>query len=419
MADQGYEVYDPRLQAGRGEEFSASRLREKEQQGWFEDDDFRMPMSHRVEDSLDDSSFQRSADTALDESNVGYQMLQRMGWNAGKGLGRKEDGIVEPVKGGVEAGIRLGLGKAEEDTWFTAAENVQRKRLEVEVQADEDEERTRRREIQTERDQKISAEVSEAKRKFYCETCHKQYSSAMEMETHLSSYDHHHKKRLKEMQAMTSERTRKERGKKERRRAEKEAAKLQAQIQRAHQASGLPPGPPADAPPPPPSPPADEPPPPPPPPEQPAHSHSYKADPDGAFGGWSEAAPPNAPAGDGEAAPLPTAAVPTVPAATSADEAYDPFEQAPESKSHIAAASNHSMQTAISTKTAAAGATFYPAGSGFGTSSGAAATSFGKPAAKAPALSFGGARLGGLKAKGSKLKPVAAAFQMDSDDDES
>lgn len=56
-------------------------------------------------------------------------------------------GICEPIKGGVEAGLRLGLGKAEEDSYFTAAENIVRKRLEVEVQAEEDEERTRRREV--------------------------------------------------------------------------------------------------------------------------------------------------------------------------------------------------------------------------------------------------------------------------------
>ncbi len=43
--------------------------------------------------------------------------------------------------------MRLGLGKAEEDSYFTAAENIVRKRLEVEVQAEEDEERTRRREV--------------------------------------------------------------------------------------------------------------------------------------------------------------------------------------------------------------------------------------------------------------------------------
>lgn len=56
-------------------------------------------------------------------------------------------GIAEPIQGGVEAGLRLGVGKAEEDSYYTAAENIVRKRLEVEVQAEEDEQRTRRREV--------------------------------------------------------------------------------------------------------------------------------------------------------------------------------------------------------------------------------------------------------------------------------
>lgn len=33
----------------------------------------------------------------LDESNRGFGMLQRMGWKQGTGLGRKENGITEPV----------------------------------------------------------------------------------------------------------------------------------------------------------------------------------------------------------------------------------------------------------------------------------------------------------------------------------
>lgn len=47
--------------------------------------------------------------------------------------------------------MRLGLGKAEEDRQYTAAENVVRKRLEVEIQADEDAARTQRREVGTAR----------------------------------------------------------------------------------------------------------------------------------------------------------------------------------------------------------------------------------------------------------------------------
>ena len=36
----------------------------------------------------------------LDESNKGHQMMQRMGWRLGSGLGSGEGGIVEPVSGG-------------------------------------------------------------------------------------------------------------------------------------------------------------------------------------------------------------------------------------------------------------------------------------------------------------------------------
>ena len=58
-------------------------------------------------------------------------------------------GIVEPVKGGVEAGLRLGVGKAEQDTFYMAADNVVRKKLEVEIQADEDQSRRDRREVRS------------------------------------------------------------------------------------------------------------------------------------------------------------------------------------------------------------------------------------------------------------------------------
>ena len=64
---------------------------------------------------------------------------------------------------------------------------------------------------------------------FYCATCHKQYHAAHEMEEHLSSYDHHHRKRLGETKAMMAERGRAERGRKERRAAERELARVHAQ----------------------------------------------------------------------------------------------------------------------------------------------------------------------------------------------
>lgn len=56
-------------------------------------------------------------------------------------------GILEPVRSGIEAGLRLGLGKQEQDDHYTAAENVQRKRMEVEVAATEDEKAAKKREV--------------------------------------------------------------------------------------------------------------------------------------------------------------------------------------------------------------------------------------------------------------------------------
>jgi hypothetical protein len=54
---------------------------------------------------------------------------------------------VEPVAAGIDAGVRLGLGKQAEDDHYTAAENITRRRLEVEIQAEEAPERKERREV--------------------------------------------------------------------------------------------------------------------------------------------------------------------------------------------------------------------------------------------------------------------------------
>jgi hypothetical protein len=58
-------------------------------------------------------------------------------------------GITEPVNAGVEAGVRLGLGKQAQDDHYTAAENISRRKLEVEIQAEEAPERRERREVGT------------------------------------------------------------------------------------------------------------------------------------------------------------------------------------------------------------------------------------------------------------------------------
>eukprot|EP00955_Chlamydomonas_euryale_P029773 313664-Chlamydomonas_euryale.AAC.2 len=59
--------------------------------------------------------------------------------------------------------------------------------------------------------------------------CDKQYTKAMELDAHLSSYDHHHRKRLVEMRSMHAERTRGERERREAKNADRELKRLQKQ----------------------------------------------------------------------------------------------------------------------------------------------------------------------------------------------
>jgi len=77
-----------------------------------------------------------------------------------------------------------------------------------------------------EREQKIQIEVKEIRKVFFCDLCNKQYKLAMEFETHLSSYDHNHRKRFKEMREMQSTGSRDDRQKRELIRQEKEMAKF-------------------------------------------------------------------------------------------------------------------------------------------------------------------------------------------------
>jgi len=46
-------------------------------------------------------------------------------------------GIVEPIKAGIRDS-KLGVGKQEQDDFFTAEENVQRRKLEVELEENEE-----------------------------------------------------------------------------------------------------------------------------------------------------------------------------------------------------------------------------------------------------------------------------------------
>jgi hypothetical protein len=61
------------------------------------------------------------------------------------------------------------------------------------------------------------------------QACDKQYKSIVEIEEHLSSYDHHHKKRLKELKQMELARTRDQRARHEAKREAKAQERLNRQ----------------------------------------------------------------------------------------------------------------------------------------------------------------------------------------------
>lgn len=65
---------------------------EKLQASYQLDGSIRMPIDQRIEDSLDtEGMHMASTSEAIPQSNVGFQMLQKMGWK-GQGLGSNEDG---------------------------------------------------------------------------------------------------------------------------------------------------------------------------------------------------------------------------------------------------------------------------------------------------------------------------------------
>lgn len=188
--------------------------------------DFSLPINQRPTENVDlDNVEQASLDTQLTPSNIGFRLLLKMGWK-GKGLGKDEQGITEPIKSGMRD-PKLGIGKQEEEDYYTSGENIQRRKLEIEVE--ETEEVAKKREVMAEREQKIQTEVNEIRKTFFCELCNKQYKLAMEFEAHLSSYDHNHRKRFKEMREMHGSSNRDDRQKREQQRQEREMAKF-AQI---------------------------------------------------------------------------------------------------------------------------------------------------------------------------------------------
>ena len=160
--------------------------------------DRSIPISSHM-DSFDET-VQASMEEHIPDTNRGYTLLCKMGWGRGSGIGRRGGGIIEPVRLSEQHGF-LGLGKWTEDEANATAATEHRKAMTSELIAFEDEAAREAREAEVAKQQSIADAVSQQTSSFYCDICDKQYVKVTEYENHLSSYDHHHKKRFREMQA--------------------------------------------------------------------------------------------------------------------------------------------------------------------------------------------------------------------------
>eukprot|EP00301_Raphidiophrys_heterophryoidea_P018876 c386_g1_i2.p1 GENE.c386_g1_i2~~c386_g1_i2.p1 ORF type:complete len:215 (+),score=65.90 c386_g1_i2:396-1040(+) len=178
-----------------------------------------------------------------------------MGWKENTGLGKTEQGRIEPVSA-TQNPAKLGLGKDTLDMKY--AEEATKERLLLEVEKPMTEEDKKNAVLYVIEEQQKTDEFREMLSDFYCITCDKQYKNVNEMENHLSSYDHHHKKRLTELKRTEGSRGEDERRKKQKREEDKEHARVHALAMARQVALSAPPPPPPPSSPPPP-PPSDDP----------------------------------------------------------------------------------------------------------------------------------------------------------------
>eukprot|EP00048_Salpingoeca_helianthica_P006000 m.94121 g.94121 ORF g.94121 m.94121 type:complete len:151 (+) comp13842_c3_seq1:78-530(+) len=114
-------------------------------------------------------------DRPLASSNVGFQLLIKMGWKAGAGLGREAQGRVEPVPF-IEKKETMGLGRMNMELEMVSKVTEVRKLLKSEVALGASEEKLQKWKDESERKDVLQAQRKEASRVFFCEVCNKQYN---------------------------------------------------------------------------------------------------------------------------------------------------------------------------------------------------------------------------------------------------
>jgi len=171
-------------------------------------------------------------DRKIEPSNKGMQLLLKMGYTEGSGLGVHGSGRTEPIPMLLKED-QLGLGKREVDENFLSNAPQQRPLTSARIARETEEERLKR-EADVAKKAALTNELQESIRHFHCELCDKGYKNVRQWDEHERSYEHNHKKRFKEMQA--NQRTAAfnsgdidRRREKERKREEKEMRRLGVQ----------------------------------------------------------------------------------------------------------------------------------------------------------------------------------------------
>jgi hypothetical protein len=137
-----------------------------------------------------------SLETHIGESNMGYRLVQKMGWKSGTGLGKDGQGRLEPVPLALKDD-NMGLGR-----WTYEVEQAQDttdKRRQMETEKEITSDLVEKYKAQAEKEDKLVETILEMNKSFYCDLCDKQYFKYSEYDNHLNSYDHHHRQRLKEL----------------------------------------------------------------------------------------------------------------------------------------------------------------------------------------------------------------------------
>ncbi|KAF8845417.1 hypothetical protein BDN67DRAFT_865269, partial [Paxillus ammoniavirescens] len=169
-----------------------------------------------------------TVETKIKSTNKGFAMLAKLGWSEGQPLGLSEDGRVDPIPFQVKNDL-TGLGKNNQDFRMIETTVSQRRELDSERQRKETEDQRKSREDVAAKRAAVRSEITDTLRPFYCALCEKQFQNVAQYDEHTNSYAHHHKARLKDMQAnarLVNQDEVEKRKEKERKREEKELRKL-------------------------------------------------------------------------------------------------------------------------------------------------------------------------------------------------